>query len=128
MFARSLLSVRNPTVATVDSRLLVTTSDLAKTKARRVNLGDAAFNIDEYVDKLVSYMGGQHSTAVTQHGEKGPTLDWAAIGRVAMRIARRPPTIDFMLGPLSVEKKKRKVRARQQQEGGEISAVRPLEV
>ena len=59
MFERCLLSVRNPTVANLDSRLLVTTSDLAGSKARHMNLGDAAFDIDEFMSKLVSFMGGE---------------------------------------------------------------------
>ena len=128
MFAIYLLLVRNPTVANLDSRLLVTTSDLAKTKARNMNLGDAAFNIDEYVGKLVSFMGGQHYTNATQNADRGDTMDWAAIGHVAMRISRRPPTIDFMLGPLAAEKKERKVVRRQQEKRDNTAAVRPEEV
>src|SRR5271170_7611782 len=93
-----------------------------------MNLGDAAFNLDEYVSKLVSFMGGQHYTAATQHTDRGETMDWAAIGRVAMRISRRPPTIDFMLGPLAVEKKERKVVRRQQEKRDNTAAVRPQEV
>jgi non-structural maintenance of chromosomes element 4 len=129
IFAMYLLSVRNPTVANLDSKLLVTTSELAKTKARNMSLGDAAFNIDEYVSKLVSFMGGQHYTQATQNVDRGDTMDWAAIGRVAMRISRRPPTIDFMLGPLSVEKKERKViRKQQHKRDNNAAVVRPQEV
>ena len=121
--------MRNPTVANLDSRLLVTTSDLAKIKARNMNLGDAAFNIDEYVSKLVSYMGGRHFRHGTQQDpDREDSMDWAAIGRVAMRISRRPPTLDFMLGPLAGEKKERKVTRRQQERRDNTAVVRPQEV
>ena len=92
-----------------------------------MNLGDAAFDIDEYVSKLVSFRGGQQYTAATQHADIGDTIDWAAIGRIAMRISRRPPTIGFMLGPLAAQKKERKV-SRKQHEKTVIAAERPQEV
>jgi hypothetical protein len=120
--------VRDPTVANLDSKLLVNTSELAKFKARNMNLGDAAFNIDEYVGKVVSLMGGQHYSENTQNADRGDTMDWAAIGRVAMRISRRPPTIDFMLGPLAAEKKERKVVRKQQEKRDNTAAVRPEQV
>ena len=120
--------MRNPTVANLDSKLLATTAELAKLKARNMSLGDAAFSIDEYVGKVVSFMGGQHYTDATSNADRGDTMDWAAIGRVAMRISRRPPTIDFMLGPLAVEKKERKVVRRQQEKRDNTAAVRPQEV
>lgn len=115
-------------MANLDSRLLVTTSDLAKLKARNMNLGDAAFNVDEYVNKLISYMGGQHLTRATQNQDREDSMDWAVIGHVAMRISRRPPTIDFLLGPLAAEKKERKVTRRQQERRDDTAVVRPQEV
>jgi len=94
-----------------------------------MNLGDAAFNVDEYVNKLITYMGGQHLTRATQNQDREDSMDWAVIGHVAMRISRRPPTIDFLLGPLAAEKKERKVTRRQQQERRDDTAVvRPQEV
>jgi len=121
--------VRNPTVANLDSFLLVKTSELAKTKAANMSLGDAAFNIDDYVGKIISFMGGQHYSETTREVDRGDTMDWAAIGRVAMRISRRPPTIDFMLGPLAAEKKERKVVRKQQHKRDNNAAVmRPQEV
>jgi len=125
---QTLTLVRNPTVANLDSTLLVTTSDLAKTKARNMNLGDAAFNVDEYVNKLISYMGGQHMMRDTRNQDREDSMDWAVIGQVSMRISRRPPTIDFLLGPLAAEKKERKVVRRQQERRDDTAVVRPQEV
>jgi non-structural maintenance of chromosomes element 4 len=117
--------VRTTSVANLDSKLLVTTSDLAKIKARNIELGDAAFNVDEYITKLVEYMGGRHHI----DGEPNEhVLDWAKLGKLAMGICRRPPTMGFVLGPLSVEKKVRKVAKRKAEKLTNAAVVRPQEV
>jgi non-structural maintenance of chromosomes element 4 len=117
--------VRTTSVANLDSKLLVTASDLAKQKARNIELGDAAFNVDEYITKLIEYMGGRTNI----DGEPNENaLDWAKLGKLAMGICRRPPTIGFILGPLSVEKKVRKVARRQAEKLTNAAVVRPQEV
>jgi non-structural maintenance of chromosomes element 4 len=94
-----------------------------------MELGDAAFNVDEYVNKLVSFMGGRHYIEGDDHDrDREDSMDWAELGRVATGICRRPPTIGFMLGPLSVEKKERKARQSQTQRRDDIAVVRPQEV
>ena len=123
--------VRTTSVANLDSRLLVTTSDLAKLKARNMTLGDAAFNVDEYIARLVSFMGGRHhlrAAGRNEPRERDEDMDWASLGHTAMGICRRPPTVGFMLGPLSVEKKERKVVRRQAERRDNAEIVRPQEV
>jgi non-structural maintenance of chromosomes element 4 len=125
----ALTLVRTTTVANLDSKLLVTTSDLAKHKARNMKLGDAAFNIDEYVAKLVTFMGGHHYIqGQARNRADDDEMDWASLGRVAMGICRRPPTMDFLLGPLSVEKKELKARTKKQTNLNNADVVRPQEV
>jgi hypothetical protein len=119
--------VRTTGTANLDSRLLVTASDLAKQKARNMKLGDAAFNVDEYVAKLVALMGGRHLVGQDDR-DREDSMDWAELGRLSMGICRRPPTIGFMLGPLSVEKKERKVTRRQVERRDDTQVVRPQEV
>ena len=92
-----------------------------------MSLGDAAFNVDEYVAKLVSYMGGRHNIG-RDAKDRDDAMDWSRLGRVASGICHRPPTIDFMLGPLSVEKKERKITKRQVERRDNYSVVRPQEV
>jgi non-structural maintenance of chromosomes element 4 len=121
-----LIIVRTTSVANLDSKLMVMTSDLAKVKARNMKLGDAAFNVDEFVTKLVSYMGGRHHNDTQR--ERDDSMDWAGLGRMALGICRRPPTIGFMLGPLSVEKKERKAVRRQAERREDTAIVRPQEV
>lgn len=117
--------MRTTSVANLDSKLLVTASDLAKLKVRNIELGDAAFNVDEYITKLIEYMGGRTHI----DGEPNENaLDWAKLGKLAMGICRRPPTMGFILGPLSVEKKVRKVATRQAEKLTNATVVRPQEV
>ena len=106
---------------------MVNNTDLAHKRARNVNLGDATFNVDEYVSKLVSFMGGRHLVGDNDRGRED-SMDWAELGRVAMGIIRRPPTMGFILGPLSVEKKERKVVRRQAERRDDTKVVRPQEV
>lgn len=125
----ALTLVRTTTAANLDSKLLVTTSDLAKVKARNMNFGDAAFNIDDYVTKLVTFMGGRHHVrGQARNREDDEEMDWTSLGRVALGICRRPPTLDFLLGPLSVEKKEKKVRKRQTENLKSAPVTRPQEV
>jgi non-structural maintenance of chromosomes element 4 len=119
--------VRTTGTANLDSKLLVNSTDLAHKRARNVNLGDATFNVDEYVSKLVSFMGGRHLVGNNDRGRED-SMDWAELGRVAMGICRRPPTMGFILGPLSVEKKERKVVRRQLERRDDTAVVRPQEV
>ena len=75
------------------------------------------FDVDEYVTKLVEYMSP---------GPNDEHLDWHKLGRVAMGICRRPPTMDFMLGPLSVEK--RVVHRKETEHHDAVEIVRPHQV
>ena len=108
--------------------LFVTTSDLAKQKARNLNLGDATFNVDEYVAKLVTFMGGRHRGGRHNRERNEDVMDWTNLGRVAAGICRRPPTIGFMLGPLSVQKKEKKPAQRKRDDTKDIEIARPQEV
>ena len=94
-----------------------------------MKLGDAAFNVDEFVAKLVSFMGGRHRfDGDSERARDEEHMDWVALGRMASHICRRPPTMGFMLGPLSVEKKERKVTRRQVEKRGDVELIRPQEV
>lgn len=121
--------MRTTAAANLDSKLLVTTSDLAKHKARNMDFGDAAFNVDDYVTKLVTFMGGRHQVrGQARNRADEEDMDWASLGRVAMGICRRPPTMDFLLGPLSVEKKEKVVRKKVHENLKSAPVTRPQEV
>ncbi|KAJ3006825.1 nuclear protein [Thoreauomyces humboldtii] len=103
--------------ATLDSSVLIKAAELGVTKAQRMRLDGGSFNIDDWMGKLVVKMNGRRGGQVhdqqrqqqQEEEEEEVTLDWHALGPTATRCLLRVPTIDFMLGPLSVEAKTRAV-------------------
>lgn len=98
--------VKNTQEAILDSRFLVLASDLNTQKTQNINIGqDTEVNLDEFVAKVItsSSEGVNHVHDVC--------LDWKLIGQRAIKFGKRAYTMDFMLGPLSVQRKESK-RAR----------------
>lgn len=131
--------LRQTTEATIDSRLLVSTTDLSYRKALRLMQGSLSQGIDtdEFVSKCITYMrqgGGiadddapELSSTQRQRrrpgrggdedgeeiGDEGDMMNWQHLGRFAcLPQIRRPALPGFLLGPLSVEKKSRKITKR----------------
>ena len=128
-------NVKTTAEATLDSEVLITTTDLAAKKARLLQVGDFSLSLQHYMDKLRLYLGHggdemppiesvgdvsarRRSGASSRHGTvNGDTsslyrtsrpMDWAKLGRVAMGLTRNVNVCGFMLGPLSVERKERR--------------------
>ncbi|KIJ68014.1 hypothetical protein HYDPIDRAFT_83657 [Hydnomerulius pinastri MD-312] len=125
--------VKNPTEATLDSSVLRNVSSISAQKARAMKLGSAAFDLDDFVSKLVTYMGGRqrfedHEDGSEMEVEEDAALDWDKIGRKALAKSRRVPVTGFMLGPLSIEQKKRAPIKRQKQEKSQEEVRRPQEI
>ncbi|KAF9288102.1 nuclear protein [Mortierella alpina] len=92
--------------ATLDAKLLVLSADLGMQKAKHLRMGQGGFDETEFITRVVSTMGG-HEIDNDQVG-----LDWSKIGRMAVKWTRRVPSMDFMLGPMSVEHKSRTITQR----------------
>ena len=116
--------VKQTSDATIDSRMLVNAGDMTYKRTRNMNVGDNAqgIDIDEFVGKCMTFMregDGEHvSSTQRRHGiasneedveddeAQGNALDWSFLGTHACFPSNvRPPTIGFMLGPLSVQKR-----------------------
>lgn len=131
--------LKQTTEATIDSRLLVSTTDLSYRKTLRLTQGSLSqgIDVDEFVSKCITYMrnGGGISDdnaaelSSTQRqrrstrgrgdddddeiGDEGDMMNWPHLGRFAcLPHIRRPALPGFLLGPLSVEKKARKITKR----------------
>jgi hypothetical protein len=130
--------IKQTSDATIDSRVLVNTADLSLKKAEKLQLGDHSIgvDIDHYVAKCITYMrrgdrimasGGNLSHTQrrrTQRGagsdgdsseeeDTGDAMNWAYFGSQAcLPCNSRPPVTGFLLGPLSVQKRARKVVVR----------------
>lgn len=94
--------VRNTLEATLDAKALSYLGDYSIEKARNLQLGATAFNVDEFVAK-VKTLGGAVSTR-----DESRALNWEAIGLRANQFNNQVVSTDFMYGPLAVEKKLRK--------------------
>ncbi|ATY61112.1 nuclear protein Qri2/Nse4, putative [Cordyceps militaris CM01] len=136
--------VRQTTEATIDSRLLVSTTDLSYRKTLRLTQGSLSqgVDVDEFVSKCITFMrqergnasgGGQGEdgeedgdTATQQRRRRdnsngmddpedrdGDMMNWGHLGRFAcLPHSRRPALPGLLLGPLSVERKIRRVTKR----------------
>ncbi|KAF9237895.1 Nse4 C-terminal-domain-containing protein [Melanogaster broomeanus] len=125
--------VKNPTEATLDSSVLRNVSSISAQKARAMKIGSAAFDMDDFVSKLITYMGGRQrfeddEVDEEMQVEEDGALDWDKIGRKALAKSRRVPVTGFMLGPLSIEQKKRAPVKRQKQDNVQEEQRRPQEI
>lgn len=132
-------NIKQTNEAAIDSKALLTLVDLTSRKLARLTGGNLGNGIDpdEFVSKAITYMrkgqgiaaGEEEELSHTQrhnrraaaniddsddeNGTEGDALDWAHLGRYAcMPNVRRPGLPAFLLGPLSVQKKARKIVAR----------------
>lgn len=92
--------VKNTQEAVLDSKFLVLASDLNSQKTQSIRIGEGTeINLDELVAKIMTA-----SSEGPNHVE-GTCLDWELIGQRANKYGKRVHTMDFMLGPLSVQRK-----------------------
>jgi hypothetical protein len=135
--------VRQTADAALDSRFLVNASELAGKKLNNSLHGDTGVGIDldQFVSRCIFFMKSGGRVADDEDAPVVPIaddeddaaddgLDWAVLGRRACFIHnKRPPTVNFLLGPLSVQKRLRatqkKARLQRQPVG---PATRPQEM
>lgn len=71
-------------------------------KARAMKSGAGAFDVEEFVSKLLVFMGGRKSLdrlpdeSDEEYEDVNAPLDWERIGRKALAKSRRVPVMDFM--------------------------------
>ena len=107
-----------PQEATLDSAFLLTASNMHAAKARAMKAGAGAFDIDDFVSKLITFMGGRRAGGAVgpkdrpaqdegagadeddeddeEDDEDDEPLNWERIGRKALAKSRRVPVMDFM--------------------------------
>lgn len=129
-------NVKQTADATIDSHFLVNAGDMTFKKSKQINLGDNSqgVDVDEFVGKCISFMregaqdesaGGLTSTQrrrrqtaprvnvadEEEEDDEGNALDWLYFGaRACLPMNMRPPISGFLLGPLSVQRRARRVR------------------
>lgn len=75
-------------------------SNMSALKARSMKTTAGAFDMEDFIGKLISFMGGHQPTG--EPTEEGVEMDdtaplkWDKIGRRALAKSRRVPVMDFM--------------------------------
>jgi hypothetical protein len=88
----------------MDSHVLLQASTLGAQKARAMKAATGAFDIDDFIAKLITFMGGrkpmekdlEDSDEDQLDDDADAPLDWNRIGRKALAKSRRVPVMDFM--------------------------------
>lgn len=94
-------------------------SDMGAEMTRNMRLEANAFDLDELIQRVVSYMGD---------GEQS-SWDWDRLGILAAQHSRRAPACDYLLGPLQVQPRpRRQARRTVLDSGAEQSAPQQLGV
>jgi hypothetical protein len=94
--------VKGPQEATLDSAFLLMASNMGAQKARAMKSGGSAFDVDEFVTKLITFMGGRRledqipEDSDVEADDGDAPLDWEKIGRKTLAKSRRVPVMDFM--------------------------------
>jgi hypothetical protein len=121
--------VKQTADATIDARLLVSTADLSYKKTIALTSGESAQGVDleVFITKVRAYMRAgpedesaapsntQRRRGVEEDEEDDDMLNWSYLGRHACipNIAR-PAVPGFLLGPLSLEKRAKRVVVRKE--------------
>lgn len=90
----------------MDSNLLLRATMKSAMLARGMKSGSGAFDVDDFVSKLITFMGGRRNAEIREDAtddtyededdDDGSPLDWERIGWKAMAKSRRVPVMDFM--------------------------------
>ncbi|MCJ1416442.1 nuclear protein [Xylographa parallela] len=149
--------VKQTSDATLDSRLLVSTADITARRSVQLKHGGSSIgvDVDDFVAKCISYMrkcptdneaaplgastqrrrqrrevSDEESGA--EHGaDEGDEMNWGWLGsRLCFPNNIRPPVSGFLLGPLSVQKRVRKLTQRRERlrKQDPRDAIRPEEI
>ncbi|ORX76836.1 hypothetical protein BCR32DRAFT_271035 [Anaeromyces robustus] len=118
--------------ATLDSQFLLKSAELGAKQAESIKLAGENFDIEDWINKLLTTMGGRQDIDIKQ--ENGETvnlksLHWEAIGIKAEPFFDVVPKINNMIGPLSTEQKERKTIIRHARENkNSVNLKKPQEL
>ena len=81
----------------------MTVTQMGQAQARAMKAGAGAFDVDDFVTRLVNFMSRTQGVAVPaeldsddEQDYSGEPLDYARIGRRVLAKSRRIPVMDFM--------------------------------
>lgn len=119
--------------AVIDSVIVAEMSTITAEETRRFELDSAlSFNVDEYVKCLAAFMetsGPINTEPNSTYSADSGVSGLAKLGIMAFETSLRPPTSDFMIGPLAIERKVRSTGPRQRRVIDEnVEKVAPMQL
>lgn len=123
--------------AALDSVAINLIADISLKKTRALKMNASVFDVSVFVSKLNGWLTKENYEQNTQisgnfmqlsHGEDGQGRNWLGLQKLVNRASKRAPSIDFMLGPLSIEVKPKEKKKRAQHEANTSATVKPIEV
>ncbi|CUA75415.1 Non-structural maintenance of chromosome element 4 [Rhizoctonia solani] len=125
--------VKGPSEAILDSHLMLNFATLTTQKAKSLKHDAGGFDDQDFVAQLVTFLGGRRADVQPEQDDEedldGPQwLAWSKLTPKVMARSRAAPAMDFMLGPLSVEQKKRQATQRAKLDKNKKEEVKPEEL
>lgn len=140
--ANELLGMVHTTVdATLDSRFIAQAADLGAEKISKLAAGTLDFGVSDFctlvrsalirsaglANTMQSMANVEDEALMRDGGDLREQYDWNALGAFAMRRWRGVTGLDMLLGPITVEPRERRQRARSTRERQALEpAVEPL--
>ncbi|KAF8608894.1 hypothetical protein BDV93DRAFT_433769 [Ceratobasidium sp. AG-I] len=126
--------VKGPSEAIFDSHLLLSIAAQVSQKAKSLKHDAGGFDDTDFVAQLVTFLGGRRADAQQEGSDsdddagQNQWLSWGKLMPKVMAHSRAAPAMDFMLGPLSVEQKKRQLTQRAKLDKSSKEEVQPEEL
>lgn len=98
----SFYAVRAPQEAALDSKVMLQNAEMGAAMARAMKHDTEAFDIDDLIGKLITFMGGRLADGDVNEASQDMDVDdtaplnWDAIGQKAYMYSRKAPCMDFM--------------------------------
>lgn len=127
-----------PSESILDTKTLTSMSEMGARMAKKMKLNADAFDTHEFMSRLARYLGGQ-AAPVRRAGnidddDEQVEIDinqwqWSKLGRLSASLSKRAVTMDFLLGPLEIAPKQRRIitQRRQDDTPAERTAPRALQ-
>ncbi|ORX60218.1 hypothetical protein BCR36DRAFT_408578 [Piromyces finnis] len=118
--------------ATLDSQFLLASAEIGARQVESIKLAGENFDTEEWINKLLTVMGGRQDINIKQENNETVNLDllnWEIIGKRAEPYFDKVPKIDNMIGPLSTEQKEKKTVVRHARENkNSVNLKKPQEL
>lgn len=126
-----------PSESILDTKTLSSMSEMGARMAKKIKLNQDAFDTQEFITRLARFLGGEaaplrgsvaRDDSDDEQQAQVDRWEWQKLSQLSSSLSRRAITIDFLLGPLKIQTKQRRVIQRRQEEAPtERTAPRALQ-